>query len=144
VYAATGNVISFGRSNGGNPTAASGVGEGVAQANLTSTVSGTQAGEIYFAGGTAGYGTNPFILSSGVLGPLPGNAYYSVTSSTTFKVFAKETANSTTTSGSFYISAADSAASRTGYLVVEVCYIQPDIAPGYEDIDMYLTGRVVS
>jgi hypothetical protein len=144
VYAATGNVISFGRSNGGNPTAASGVGEGVAQANLTSTVSGTQAGEIYFAGGTAGYGTNPFILSSGVLGPLPGNAYYSVTSSTTFKVFAKETANSTTTSGGFYISAADSAASRAGYLVVEVCYIQPDVAPGYEDIDMYLTGRVVS
>jgi hypothetical protein len=27
---------------------------------------------------------------------------------------------------------------------VEVCYIQPDVAPGYEDIDMYLTGRVVS
>lgn len=144
VYAATGNVISFGRSNGGNPTAASGVGEGVAQANLTSTVSGTQAGEIYFSGGSAGYGTNPFILSSGVLGPLPGNAYYSLTGSTTFKVFAKETVNSTTTSGGFYISAADSAASRAGYLVVEVCYIQPDVAPGYEDIDMYLTGRVVS
>jgi hypothetical protein len=59
-------------------------------------------------------------------------------------VFAKETANSTTTSGSFYISAADSASSRIGYLVVEVCYIQPDTAPGYEDIDAYLTGRVVS
>jgi hypothetical protein len=107
-------------------------------------VSGTQAGEIYFSGGSAAYGSNPFILSSGVLGPLPGNAYYSLTSATTFKVFARETINSTTTSGSFYISAADSTAHRTGYLVVEVCYIQPDVAPGYEDIDMYLTGRVVS
>jgi hypothetical protein len=28
--------------------------------------------------------------------------------------------------------------------VVEVCYLQPDEAPGYEDIDGYLTGRVVS
>ena len=33
---------------------------------------------------------------------------------------------------------------RTGYLVVEVCYIRPDDAPGYEDIDAYLTGRTVS
>jgi hypothetical protein len=28
--------------------------------------------------------------------------------------------------------------------VVEVCYIQPDEAPGYEDIDGYLLGRTVS
>jgi hypothetical protein len=32
----------------------------------------------------------------------------------------------------------------SGYLVVEVCYIQPDEAPGYEDIDGYLLGRTVS
>jgi hypothetical protein len=36
------------------------------------------------------------------------------------------------------------AGGRTGYLVVEVCYVQPDVAPGYEDIDGYLTGRTVS
>lgn len=144
VYAATGNVISFGRNNAGNPTAASGAGEGVIQANLTSTVSGTQAGEIYFAGGTAGYGTNPFLTITGATGVAPGTINYSATASTTLKVFAKETANSTTTSGGFYISSGDASGGRTGYLVVEVCYIQPDVAPGYEDIDGYLTGRTVS
>jgi hypothetical protein len=144
VYAATGNVISFGRVSSSNPTAASGVGEGVIQANLTSTVSGSQVGEIYFAGGTAGYGTNPFLTITGATGVAPGTVNYSATASTTLKVFAKETANSTTTSGGFYISSGDASAGRTGYLVVEVCYIQPDEAPGYEDIDGYLTGRTVS
>ena len=144
VYAATGNVISFGRSNGGSPTAASGIGEGVIQANLTSTVSGTQAGEIFFAAGSAAYSTNPFLIASGAAGVTAGNVNYAVTSATTLRVFAKETANSTATSGGFYISSGDSAGGRTGYLVVECCYIQPDEAPGYEDIDGYLLGRTVS
>ena len=142
IYAATGNVISFGRSNGGSPTAASGVGEGVIQANLTSTVSGTQAGEIFFAAGSAAYGSNPFLTSTGAL--TPGVVNYAATAATTLKVFAKETANSTATSGGFYISSGDAAGGRTGYLVVECCYIQPDVAPGYEDIDGYLLGRTVS
>jgi hypothetical protein len=144
VYAATGNVISFGRDNAGSPTAASGVGEGVIQANLASTVSGTQAGEIYFAGGTAAYGTNPFLTITGATGVAPGTVNYAVTASTTLKVYAKETANSTATSGGFYISSGDSAAGRVGYLVVEVCYVQPDVAPQYEDIEAYLTNRTVS
>ena len=144
VYAATGNVISFGRDNAGSPTAASGVGEGVIQANLTSTVSGTQAGEIYFAGATAAYGTNPFLTITGATGVAPGTVSYAVTASTTLKVYAKETANSTATSGGFYISSGDSAAGRVGYLVVEVCYVQPDVAPQYEDIEAYLTNRTVS
>ncbi len=144
VYAATGNVISFGRSNGGSPTAASGVGEAVIQANITSTVSGTQAGEIFFAGGTAGYSANPFLTATGAAGVSGAVVNYAATAATTLKVFAKETANSTTTSGGFYISSGDASAGRTGYLVVEVCYIQPDEAPGYEDIDGYLTGRTVS
>ena len=144
VYAATGNVISFGRDNAGSPTAASGVGEGVIQANLTSTVAGTQAGEIYFAGATAAYGTNPFLTITGATGVAPGTVNYAVTASTTLKVYAKETANSTATSGGFYISSGDSAAGRVGYLVVEVCYVQPDVAPQYEDIEAYLTNRTVS
>jgi hypothetical protein len=125
IYAATGNVLSFGRS-------------------LTSTVSGTQAGEIFFTAGTAGFSTNPFLIASGAAGVTAGNVYYAATASTTLKVFAKETANSTTTSGGYYISSGDSAAGRKGYFVVEVCYVQPDDAPGYEDIDGYITGRVVS
>ncbi len=144
VYAATGNVISFGRSNSGSPTAASGIGEGVIQANLASTVSGTQAGEIFFAAGTAAYSTNPFLIASGAAGVTAGNVNYAATAATTLKVFAKETANSTATSGGFYISSGDATGGRTGYLVVECCYVQPDVAPGYEDIDGYLLGRTVS
>jgi len=144
IYAATGNVISFGRSNSGNPTAASGVGEGVIQANLASTTSGTQAGEIFFAAGAAAYSSNPFLTASGAAGVTAGNVNYAATAATTLKVFAKETANSTATSGGFYISSGDASGGRTGYLVVECCYIQPDVAPGYEDIDGYLLGRTVS
>ena len=144
VYAATGNVISFGRDNGGSPTAASGAGEGLIQANISSTVSGGQANEIYFAGGTAGYSTTPFVTATGGPGVGPGVVYNELTAATTFKVFAKESADAVTTSGGFYISDADSNAGRAGYLVVEVCYIQPDTAAGYEDIDGYLEGRTVS
>lgn len=144
IYAATGNVLSFGRSNAGSPTAASGIGEGVIQANLTSTTSGTQAGEILFTAGVQGFGTNPFLIASGAAGVTAGNVNYAATASTTMKVFAKETANSTATSGGFYISSGDSLAGRAGYFVVEICYIQPDEAPGYEDIDSYLIGRTVS
>ena len=77
-------------------------------------------------------------------GVTAGNVYYAATAATTLKVFAKETANSTTTSGGFYISSGDASGGRTGYLVVETCYIQPDEAPGYEDIDGYILGRTVS
>jgi hypothetical protein len=144
VYAATGNVISFGRLNGSLPTAASGVGEGVIQANLASTTSGSQAGEIYFAGGSAAYSTVPLITASGAPGVTPGAVYKEMTAATTFKVFSKASANGVATAGGFYISSGDSAAGRVGYLVTEVCYIQPDEAPGYEDIEGYLTGRTVS
>jgi hypothetical protein len=143
VFAATGNVISFGRDSSG-PTAASGVGEGPIQANLTSTVSGDAATKIYFAGGSAAYGTNPFLTATGAAGVSGGTLNYAATTGTTLKVFAKGAANDTSTSGGIYISDADSVAGRVGYLVVEVCYIQPDEAPGYEDIDGYLLGRTVS
>jgi hypothetical protein len=143
VFAATGNVISFGRDSSG-PTAASGVGEAVIQANMTSTVSGDAATKIYFAGGTQGFGENPFITATGAAGVSGGIVYYEATAATTMKVFAKGTANGTSTSGGIYISDADSNAGLTGYLVVEICYIQPDDAPGYEDIEAYLPNRTVS
>lgn len=143
IYAATGNVLSFGRDNAGSPTAASGVGEGVIQANLTSTVSGNQAGEIFFTAGSQAFGTNPFLIASGAAGVTAGNVNYAATAATTLKVFAKETANSTATSGGYYISSGDSAAGKVGYFVVEICYIQPDEAPGYEDIESYLINRTL-
>jgi hypothetical protein len=152
VYASTGNIISFGR-NIGTPTAVtgvafSGVAEGAIQANMVSTVSGDASTKIYFAGGTQGFGTNPFITSTGVpaiSGVGSGTvAYYPVTASTTLGVLAKGAANDTSTSGGVYLSDADVAAGLTGYLVVEVCYIRPDDAPGYEDIDAYLNNRTVN
>jgi hypothetical protein len=141
VYAATGNVISFGRDNSGSPVAYSG--DPVGQANLTSTVSGDAAAKIYFAGGTQGFGQTPLLTATGQAVTVTG-LHYAATAATTYKVYAKGSANGTSTSGGFYISDADSAAGRTGYLCVEICYIQPDDAPGYEDIDGYLTGRTVS
>jgi len=152
VYASTGNIISFGRNIGtvsaATGVAFSGVAEGAIQANMVSTVSGDASAKIYFAGGTQGLGTNPFITSTGVpaiSGVGSGTVcFYSATASTTLGVLAKGAANDTSTSGGIYISDADSTAGRTGYLVVEVCYIRPDDAPGYEDIDGYLTGRTVS
>ena len=43
-----------------------------------------------------------------------------------------------------YLSDADVDAGNKGYIVVEVCYIQADDAPGYADIEQYLTNRTVS
>lgn len=143
IYAATGNVLTFCRDSSG-PVSASGDGEGVAQANLTSTTSGGQAGEIFFAGGSAAYSTNPFLTATGAAGVGATNVYKNITGSTTLKVFARGTTTGTSTSGGWYISNDDANAGRTGYFVVEVCYVQPDEAAGYEDIDGYLLGRTVS
>ncbi len=140
VYAATGNVITFatGLVSSGD------VGEAVAQANITSTVSGTQAGEIFFAAGTAAVSAVPALTATGAAGVTAGNVYKELTAAATYKVLARESATATATSGGWYISAGDKAAGRAAYFVVEVCYIQPDEAPGYEDIEDYLIGRTVS
>lgn len=140
VYAATGNVITFAT----GLTSTGTVGEAVAQANLTSTVSGDQAGEIFFAGGTAGYSTQPFLTATGAAGVTVSNVYKQLTGAATYTVQARGSQTATSTSGGWYISSGDASAGKTGYFVVEVCYLQPDIAPGYEDIDGYLLGRTVS
>lgn len=140
IYAATGNVITFGPGLTSTGTA----GEAVAQANLTSTTSGSQAGEIFFAGGTAAYSAQPFLTATGAAGVGVSNVYKQITGATTYTVQARESQTATSTSGGWYISSADSSAGKSGYFVVEVCYIQPDEAAGYEDIDGYLLGRTVS
>jgi len=140
VYAATGNIITFGPGLESN----AGVGAAVSQANLQSTTSGSQPGEIYFAGGSAAYSAVPLLTATGAAGNSAGKVYREVTAATTYNVQSRTTLTGTTAGGGWYISSADSTAGRTGYLIVEVCYIQPDVAPGYEDIDGYLLGRVVS
>ena len=140
VYAATGNVITFGPGLTSTGTA----GEAVAQANLTSTTSGSQPGEIFFAAGTAAYSAQPFLTATGGAGVGVANVYKQITSATTYTVQARESQTATSTSGGWYISSGDASGGRTGYIVVEVCYLQPDEAAGYEDIDGYLLGRTVS
>tara|TARA_R100001224_G_scaffold87319_1_gene56394 strand:+ start:2688 stop:3491 length:804 start_codon:yes stop_codon:yes gene_type:complete len=144
VYNATGNVISFGRDNSGSPVSAGGVGEGVVQANLASTVSGSQAGEIYYAGGSAAYSTVPFLTATGAAGVTAAKVYKELTAATTFKVYSKASGNATSTAGGVYISSDDKSANRFGYIVVEISYVQPDDAAGYEDIEQYLDNRIVS
>ena len=69
VYTDTGNVISFGRSNGGNPTNNTLIAEACAQENIDSTVDGTGDGgatAIFFAGGTENVSTAPIYYASGL------------------------------------------------------------------------------
>ena len=154
VYTDTGNLISFGVNNGGNPIAASGLGEGPAQANIASTVDGPAAGgaanSVYYAGGVSALSYNPLVTASGVNAggsDNPNTPYKVIQAATTFKVYVKATANATSASSAadgLYISDADADAGRKGYIVVETCYLQPDDAPGYEDIEQYLSARTVS
>lgn len=140
IYAATGNVITFAT----GLTSTGTVGEAVAQANLTSTTSGSQVGEIFFAAGAAAYSTQPFLTATGAAGVTVSNVYKQITAAATYKVLARGLQTDTSTSGGWYISSGDSSAGKSGYFVVEVCYLQPDEAAGYEDIDGYLLGRTVS
>ena len=148
VYASTGNVIAFGRDNSGSPVAISG--EPVAAASLSSTVSGDASAKIYFSGGVQAFGSFPVFTSalaqinaaSGLVNS--GIAYKVLTTGTTFKVYAKASGDATAVSGGVYISDADYAAGLKGYLLVEVCYIVPDNAPDYSDVEAYLTNRTVS
>lgn len=143
IYAATGNVVTFGRNDSG-PVAVTGVGEPIAQANLTSTVSGDASAKIVFAAGSQALSSTPFLTATGATGVGPSGVYKSLTAATTFKVFARGTNTDTGVSGGVYLADADYNAGLKGYLVVEVCYIQPDDAPGYEDIEEYILGRTVS
>jgi hypothetical protein len=143
IYAATGNVVTFCRNDSG-PVAVTGVGEPIAQSNLTSTVSGDASTKIFFAAGAQALSSTPFLTATGATGVGPSGVYKEITGATTFKVFARGTNTATGVSGGVYLASADVNAGLKGYIVVEVCYIQPDEAPGYEDIDAYLNNRVVS
>ena len=71
-------------------------------------------------------------------------SHYQLAADTTCKVFTKDGANATSAVDGVYLSDADADAGKKGYIVVEVCYIQQDSAPGYADIEQYLTNRTVS
>ena len=56
----------------------------------------------------------------------------------TFQVFSRDDTTDTAKNGGLYISDADYAAGRTGYIFVELDFIQQDNAPEYSDINGYL------
>ena len=122
-------VVAFGPAG---PVSTSGVVEG---ANLT-------AASNNIAAGTAGYGTNPFQNITGIV--TKEWLYEELTTDTTFEVYSKATTNATALNGGFGLHADDVAAGRTGYILVEVCYIRPDTAVAYADMEQYLPNRTVS
>ena len=70
------------------------------------------------------------ILSSAVLTAVVGG-------------YAKATTNGTALNGGWAIKDADATAGRFGYIITELCYIQPDFAADYNDIEAYLPNRTV-
>ena len=121
-------VVAFGPAG---PVTTSGVVEG---ANLI-------AASNNIAAGAAGYGTNPFQTATTLT---TGMLFEELTSDTTFEVYSKATTNATALNGGFGIHADDVAAGRKGYILVEVCYIRPDTAVAYADMEQYLPNRTVS
>ena len=121
----TTQVIGFGPGTATAPEAASGIVDG---ANVTAAANSILAGE-------AGYGACP--LTSGV-------EYVELTADTTYRVYSKAATNSTSTNGGWAISDADKAAGSTGYILVELCYIQPDVAMEYDDIEQYIPYKIAS
>jgi hypothetical protein len=125
-------VIGFGPGTATAPVAASGV---VYGANLTATNSGIPAG-------TGALGTNPFQTATTLT---TGMLYEEYTAAETeWRVYAKATTNGTALNGGWAIADADATAGRFGYIITELCYIQPDVPVDYNDIEQYLPYKVAS
>lgn len=78
---------------------------------------------------------------SGVLTTsLAQTPYYRVTSDTKFKVYVKKAATDTvvSASGGATIGTDDYNAGRRGYVLVEICYMRPDAAVSFGDLDPYI------
>ena len=56
----------------------------------------------------------------------------------TYQVFSRDSATDETANGGLYISAEDAEAGKTGYIFVELDFIQQDNAPEYSDLNGYL------
>jgi len=125
-------VIGFGPGTATVPVNASGV---VYGANLTASGNRIPAG-------TGALGTNPFqtaiTLTTGML-------YAEYTDPVTeWRVYAKATTNGVALNGGWAISDADARDGRFGYIITELCYIQPDVPVDYNDIEQYLPYKVAS
>ena len=124
-------MIGFCPSTTSAPESFSGVVEG---ANITATASGIAPGE-------GGLGTNPFQTNTTLTNAM---LYKEYTADQEFRVYSKAATNSTATQGGWAISDADKEAGRAGYILVEVCFIRPDVAVEYDDMEQYLPYKVAS
>ena len=124
-------VIGFGPGTASAPVSFSGVVEG---ANVTATANN-------IAAGTGGLSTNPFQTATTLTAPM---LYEELTADQEFRVYSKAATNSTSLNGGWAISDADKAASRYGYILCEVCFIRPDVAIEYDDMEQYLPYKVAS
>jgi len=124
-------VIGFGPGTASAPVSFSGVVEG---ANITAAANNIAPGE-------GGLGTNPFQTATTLTDAM---LYKEYTADQEFRVYSKTATNSTATNGGWAISDADKAAGRTGYILVEVCFIRPDVAVEYDDMEQYLPYKVAS
>lgn len=124
-------VIGFGPGTASAPTTFSGVVQG---ANVTAVANNIPAG-------TGGLGTNPLQTATTLTAAM---LYKEYTADQAFRVYSKAATNSTATNGGWAISDADKAAGRYGYILVEVCFIQPDVAVDYNDLEQYLPYKIAS
>jgi hypothetical protein len=124
-------VIGFGPGTASAPVSFSGVVEG---ANIT-------AASNNIAAGTGGLSTNPFQTATTLTAAM---LYQPYTANQEFRVYSKAATNSTSLNGGWAISDDDKAAGRYGYILCEVCFIRPDVAVEYDDMEQYLPYKVIS
>jgi hypothetical protein len=124
-------VVGFGPGTASAPVSFSGVVEG---ANIT-------AASNNIAAGTGGLSTNPFQTATTLTAAM---LYQPYTANQEFRVYSKAATNSTALNGGWAISDDDKAAGRYGYILCEVCFIRPDVAVEYDDMEQYLPYKVIS
>ena len=140
------SVLTFGLANGGTattlgqPTDPNGApaedrdtpcSQANIQFNTTSVV-----GQGFIPAGTEGISNAPLLVTTGEV--QISEIYKQVTGVVTYQVFSRDSATDTTANGGLYISAEDAEAGKTGYIFVELDFIQQDNAPEYSDLNGYL------
>lgn len=137
----TNELLLFGPSNSGNPF---GVPSPQANGLAAATASITAASNLFTQGSAdTTTGDLPFwstVTTAGITAANAANSmFYRVTADTTFKVFNVGAITDTTITGSgVFISATDSTASKSAYIVCRVNYLRPATAASWSDIQGFI------
>lgn len=139
----TGELLLFGPSNSGVPfgvpaAPASHTGLTAASASLTAASSLFTQGSADVANGKIPF-LSTITTAAFTSGNFANSVFYRVTSDTTFKVFNVAAITDTTiTGGGVFISATDSTASKSAYIVCRVNYLRPAAAASWNDIQGFI------